>query len=315
MKKTILLLVNFCIIFSAYANPEKEYKKIIEQYDIADEAKAVPRNSPAEFLETALDNNKLLAKFIKDIQKNKGAEKEAIQKTAELPRFYPQYDPTIIADMQGFCDTLLANMGIAELGINCSLHVVQSEEINAYTALTENGFAMCLTSSLLTQRGISYNILMGYIAHEFAHGALMHHIRRFYANAKEYRKQRLLGNIAIAVNAAAAGAEAYAAAQGVQPSGTDYGAVVNDIEQEIKTSTHKYFFEYSREQEYEADLFAFRFLENFGCGEDFINGLRILGAQQYDSIYSEYDDHPTIQSRINFIKFVQQHPELGNKKK
>lgn len=117
--------------------------------------------------------------------------------------------------MQGFCDTLLANMGIAELGINCSLHVVQSEEINAYTALTENGFAMCLTSSLLTQRGISYNILMGYIAHEFAHGALMHHIRRFYANAKEYRKQRLLGNIAIAVNAAAAGAEAYAAAQGV----------------------------------------------------------------------------------------------------
>ena len=109
--------------------------------------------------------------------------------------------------MQGFCDTLLANMGIAELGINCSLHVVQSEEINAYTVLTENGFAMCLTSSLLTQRGISYNILMGYIAHEFAHGALMHHIRRFYANAKEYRKQRLLGNIAIAVNAAAAGAD------------------------------------------------------------------------------------------------------------
>lgn len=315
MKKTILILVNVCIIFSAYASTEKEYKKIIEQYDIADDAKAVSRNSPTEFWETALDNNKLLAKFIKNIQKKKGAEKEAIQKTAELPRFYPQYDPTIITDMQGFCDTLLTNMGIADLDINCSLHIVQSEEINAYTALTEDGFAMCLTSKLLSQKGINYNILMGYVAHEFAHGALMHHIRRFYAKAKEYRKQRLLGSIAIGVNAAAAGAEAYAAAQGVQPSGTDYEAVIADIEADVETSTHRYFFEYSRGQEYEADLFAFRFLENLGCGEDFINGLRILGAQQYDNIYSEYDDHPTIPSRINFLKFVQQHPELGNKKK
>ena len=77
-------------------------------------------------------------------------------------------------------------------------------------------------------------------------------------------------------------------------------------------STLKYSLKYSREQEIEADLFAYRFLENLGCAEEFINGLRILGTQ-YNTLYSEFSDHPTINKRINFLKFVQAHPELGNK--
>ena len=248
------------------------------------------------------------------MKKNKGAEKEAINKNAQLPRFYPQYDETIIESMQGFCDTLLMDMGIVDLGIKCSLHIVDSDEINAFTALTEDGFAMCITTGLVSKKGMNYDILMGYVAHEFAHGALLHHARGFYAEAKERRKNELLGGIAAGLNGLTAGMEVYnAAAYGIPTSGTDYGARIASISDDIKSSTLKYSFKYSREQEYEADLIAYRFMEHLGVGEEFINGLRILGTD-YDALYNEYSDHPTISSRIDFLKYVQQHPELGNKK-
>ena len=302
-------------VFVAYAaNVEKQYKKLIENFDVADEAKAIDSVNVTAFWSALLDNNELCTKFVKDMEKNKGAEKEALRKTAELPKFYPQYDELIVESMQGFCDTLLIDMGIRDLGLPCSLHLYYSDEPNAFTALTEDGFAMCITTGLITKRGVTYETLMGYVAHEFAHGALLHHIRGFYAEAKERRKNELIGGIAAGLNAVAAGMEAYnAAAYGIPTSGTDYGAVIANINTDVKVSTLKYSFQYSREQEYEADLVAYRFLEHIGCGEEFVNGLRILGTA-YDALYNEYSDHPTIWSRIEFLKYVQNHPEIGNKK-
>lgn len=314
MKQHLIFLFTICFSLASFAaNVEKEYKKLISKLDVAEEARAVSPNSPLLFWQATLNNNEVFAKFVKDIQKNKGAEKEALQKTANLPRFYPQYDETIIESMQGFCDTLLMDMGIADLTLKCSLHIVYANEANAFTALTENGFAMCVTSGLLDKKGMNYYILMGYVAHEFAHGALMHHMRGFYAEAKERRKNELLGGIAAGLNGLAAGMEAYnAAAYGIPTSGTDYGAVIANIGSDIKISTLKYGFKFSREQEYEADLIAYRFLENLGYGDSFIDGLRILGTE-YDHMYDEYADHPTTSSRIDFLKYVQTHPELVNK--
>ncbi len=160
MKKTIVLIFLVLSTFLAYsANVEKQYKKLIENFDVADEAKSVTPVNTAAFWSAALDNNELCAKFIKDLQKNKGAEKEALNKTAQLPRFYPQYDETIVESMQGFCDTLLIDMGIADLGIKCSLHMVYSDEVNAYTALTEDGFAMCITTELASKKGITFKYM------------------------------------------------------------------------------------------------------------------------------------------------------------
>lgn len=315
MKKYLLLILYIAGSLSAMsADAGKQYKRYIEKYDVADEAKSVSSSSPTDFWRAMLDNNELFFKFARDLKKKRGAEKEALRKTENLPRFYPQYDRSVVESMQGFCDTLLIDMGIRDLPIKCSLHVVYSDEPNAFCTLTEEGFAMCLTSGLLLLRGINYHMLMGYVAHEFVHGALKHQMRSFYANAKERRRNQLLGGIAIGLNVAAAGVEVYnAAAYGIQPSGSDYGAAINNIETDIKVSTLKYSFKYSREQEIEADLIAFRFLENLGYGEDFINSLRILGTD-YDALYSDYSDHPTISFRIRFIKFVQQNPELGNKR-
>ena len=303
-----LIILIFALDINA-ANIQKQFKNLIENYDVSDEAKSVEKNSPAVFWSVMKNTNELYTRFIKDLKKNKGAEKEALGRTLLLPRFYPQYDDSIIESMQSFCDSILINMGITELGLNCSLHMIYSDEINAFTALTEDdGFAMCFTSALFLKKGMTYEILQGIIAHEFAHGFLRHHIRRIYAEAKERRKNELIGAIAAGLNGFAVGFEAATNGSAIS---NNYSASMSDINAEIKVSTLKFSFDYSREQEYEADLIAYRFLENFGRGEDYINALRILGSA-YDELYSEYSGHPNITARIEFLKFVRDNPHIGN---
>lgn len=313
MKKILIffsLMMISCVAFAV--KPEKQYRKLVEKYDVCDEAKSVERFHPTSFWQNMLDHNKSLAQFRKDIKKNRGAEKETFRKTSQLYRFNPRRDESVVLSLQGFCDTLLINTGIADLNLNCSLHVVYSDEVNAFTALTDNGFAMCLTAGLFIKDGLTYDMLMGFVAHEFAHGVLMHHMRAIYAEAKERRKNELLAGIAGALNGIAAGANAYFAGMtGTYYDNSVYYDNIANLGNIARSTTLKYSFRYSRDQEYEADLIAFRFLQNMGCEEALQNGLALLGCD-YDFLYSEYSDHPTIMSRIEFLQYVQNNPSLKN---
>lgn len=73
----------------------------------------------------------------------------------------------------------------------------------------------------------------------------------------------------------------------------------------------KYVFSYLDEQVFEADLFGLRFMENMGKGEKYLDGLRILGTE-YDEKFGDYFNRPNIASRIDFLSYVHQNPELAN---
>ncbi len=300
-----------CAIFANSADLDKEFKKLIEKYDISDSAKVVEKNNPEKFWQSVLFYNEPVIKFIRDIKKKRGAENEALKKVSELPRFYPQYDESIIESLQGFCDTILIDMGISSLPVKCSLHVVYSDEVNSFNALTEDSFVICLTSALLQRKGITREIIIGFVANEFSHGALQHKLRGLYAGAKQMRKNKLSANIVSGINTFASGIES--AMTGHAPDRLYNYLLDKDLKYKVKTSTEKYIFNYTKEQEHEADLIAFRFLEYFsGDGDNYINALRIMGSLHNHMLDNNGDDINSISSRINFLKYVQQHPELGN---
>lgn len=319
----LMMLLGLAIMSTmAYAaDMNKTYKKLVERYDVADEVKIVDAKAPVAFWNATLKNNELLRKFNKNMKKNRGAEKEANARTMELPRMYPLYDETVMVDMQGFCDTLLTDMGITDTGINCSLHIVDSDTPNYFSAMTEDGFAICLTSGLLAKKGVTREILMGYVANEFAHNALMHSKRGFYADAKQRRKDDLIGTLVgtAVLTAVCLTPDAYSndhhshCCNSNDPGTRDDSEADKDNKKEITSSAIEFSQKYSHEQIYEADLVAYRFLENVSSGEDFINGLRILGSN-YDSLYEENRyDRPSTSERIDFLKYVQSNPQIGNK--
>lgn len=316
MRNLVALLCLVSSLWAFAAGGEKQYRKYIENYDVADQAKGLDSINPAVFWRTAIDNNGLFAKFVKDMEKNRGAEKEALRRTAELPKFYPEYDESIVENLQGYCDSLLTDMGIRDLGMDCSLHIVYSDDPNAFTIHTEDGFAICVTTGLYFKKGVSREVLTGYVAHEFAHGALRHHTQQFYRQGKERRKNEVLGGIAFGLGIVGVivrdcctprSADDCPGREVVYIDNSD-----NNIGDDAKISTLNYTFRYARGQEVEADLFAYRFMQHMGWGDEFLNGLRILGTE-YDCLYGESRDHPTTSFRIEMLKYALAHPELGNR--
>lgn len=316
MKKRIALVFAIVsVIVANAANLEKRYTKLIEKYDVPVEAREMKDSTSTAFWAVAVDENELYLKFLREMKKNKGAEKEALRKTAELPRFYPRYEESIVEDMQGYCDSLLTDMGITALGKKCRLYLVYSDQPDTFTALTDDGFAICVTTGLFCRKGMTRDILKGYVAREFVHGALQDHCRSFYQEAKDERKSKLVGSVvAVGIVGLAVAAEA------VNPDPYyDYPVVNNevtvvnniDIQDEVKLLPSKYFFKYTPDLEYQADLIAFRFMQRLGMEGDYINGLKILGAS-YDSQFGANTDQPTILQRIAFLDFVDAHPELYN---
>ena len=49
MKRIITILLALVVVVGVYADNEKQYRKLIEQLDVADEAKAVEAWHPEEF--------------------------------------------------------------------------------------------------------------------------------------------------------------------------------------------------------------------------------------------------------------------------
>ncbi|MBR5118208.1 MAG: M48 family metalloprotease [Muribaculaceae bacterium] len=306
-----ILTVLFFSLTSFSGTSDNEYKKIAEHHDVPQEAKVGNSNYPAEYWRVLLKYNNQLHKFVSDMQKNRGAEKEALSKIADVPRFYARYNASVLENMQGYCDTLLMEMGISELDINCSLHIVQYDEVNAYCVLTEDGFAMCVTTGLLKRKGFTRDLLIGVVSHEFAHGIYHHALQQAYAEAKKNRQYNIFKIITIGMDVATSAANLYFASKGapaVENPGVDLDAMDNDI----KKKTELYSIAYSREQEYEADIVAYRFLQWIGKEDVYTELLRFLSSE-YDLLYTEYSDHPTINSRLGLIKYLGSHPEISNK--
>lgn len=315
MKKVTFLLLLFLMVLPMYASPEKQYKAIVKKNDVPQQVRQIPGTNPYDFWLGLLNNDRSYIKFTQDITKNRGAEKEALEKYGQLPRFYPQYEKCVLDTLQGYCDTLLQRTGIAQLGTKCSLHIVYAPEVNTFTAPTEDGFAICITTGLLEKRGATDQILMGYVAHEFAHGVLQHALRNMYQQAKDKRKEALIAGIAFgmlgaaAVTLAATSSGGYSSSQYATQHNVYNTLIINN--NILPLDTQRFTYVYTDEQEFQADLVAFRMMQHMGLGREYIEGLRVLGMD-YDQLFAKDPKHINITKRIKFLEYVQNNPQLVN---
>lgn len=205
-------------------------------------------------------------------------------------------------------------MGLDNLGINCDIYVVGSDDTNSFMALTDEGFAICLTTGLLQHKAETNDMLKCYAAQSFAHGALRHLTRRFYQEAKDDRKGNLIGGLL--AGAAAGLIIADAVTNDNYPYDPYYWPpyIDNkvDVKVEVKMPTNQFCYEYTPDQTYQADLVAYRFMENLGHADDYIECLKVLGSPFDQNFPSE--TRPGISSRINFLEYAGSHPDIVNKK-
>lgn len=275
MKAFIIIM---CLAFVSSINAknyDKEFIKLIEKHDVPALARNLSKDkSTNDFWDAVLEDNPILLKLHKDISKGKGAEKEALRSISRMKMLDPSLRVDILDEFRGYCDTLAMDMGIPTK--ICKINVIFDNSVNAFTALTKDGFGIYLNSGLLKALDYDYYRILGIATHEFVHGAFLHHLRTEYEVAKKERKDKVLAGVATGLNAIAAGADAYTSATlGTESNMDSYLENIDRLKSDMAVSSLKFRYKYNRSEEIEADLIAFRFLEWLGLEDKYIEALQI----------------------------------------
>lgn len=219
-----------------------------------------------------------------------------------MPKFYPEYNSHVRTDLQPWADSLLATAGLPCDSIATRLYVVDNPRAEAFAPLTEDGFAIVITTGLVYSRGCDDDMLKGIISAQAVHGAMRHQLQFFYDEAKRRRKGKVWSGIAIGALVAADLTLA------MTDSDYYYDFTYNDfsttnINVETNGSTLTPAYIYSADQIYQADLWAYRMMERLGKGDSYIRALKLL-SPQVAGAETDKESSPCISDRIKFINFV-----------
>lgn len=179
-------------------------------------------------------------------------------------------------------------------------------DINAYAL--PNGYIF-IGEGLIELSDGDDDAIFGVIAHEVAHVLFKHSERQSYSNKKRERKDNVLTGITAGVLAVAAGAgyatavNGYTTQEEADALAYNYASTIYDITSAVnyglRSHSYKKYFEYSREQEVEADIAAILFLKWLGLSTD--SYIKIL-SKLPDSVSADHSTHPDIQFRVNFLR-------------
>ena len=306
MKRLILLFISFTSLIISSAQPS-DIKKIINKYDIIRYTENIPRKDPAMFWKSIEDNNKRSQKLKKAVEKREKTMMEVCEGLLQAVNYMQKYDP-VIPGFDSLTYILANDLGITEVARRYPIRIIAD---NTFNASMDPIGQMRVNSGMLPH--LSYQELVAVCAHEAAHYYCDHVIDRAYRNEKKRKRNRMWADIGASLTVGAfAAAGSYSAGQGynsglnpvIENSGIFFQAFKNEADQ----ASIRYYFRYSREEELEADIIAYRFMEFMGYGTyNWISAMRkmqnILG--DYNVKEDKHDDHPTTAFRIQLLTALQ----------
>ena len=292
--KTIIMrrifLVFFLAALSVYSTAQNtEVKKIIRKYDVSYLRSALTRGFPADYWNCIMDNDKRVMQFNEAVDKNDKTLGEACYALECAEKNIPR-DNTVSGN-ESVLSKLVEDLGIRNLVNKYPIKVIMDDDINASMDYTGQ---MRINSGCFDK--LSYKELLAACAHELAHYTCAHVLSRVWKTAKKQKRNRMWADIgtslAVGVMAATSVNDIIANADILYYSAYNYA----------DDATIKYRYRYSREEETEADIIAYRFMEQMGYGgENVLSLLQKLRSLYGDEPAGKYDDHPSTTFRILVI--------------
>ncbi len=304
--KHISILVTLLLMAAVSTAQNKKFDKLIKEFDVKEYVKDLDRDEPKLFWEAVFRNNKTLNKLLDAIDKKKKSANQAKMDLYYSKKVSSEYldNLPLVDELQDVTDTLAMISGIKEVYPAAEIHVTFDNEENAFTNPDGRIF---FTSGLVMNENISDVGLLGICAHEITHFVLQHSMTRAYAYRRKENKNKVIAGIAATVTIAT---NAYAQANGAagEESWENVEKINANLFEDVGKNANKYRYKYSREQELEADIIAYRFLEWMGLGgENYINALKALGYEDEIS-YDDESDHPTVRFRVELLEYLSKQP-------
>lgn len=287
---------------------KKEFEKIIETYDIKEYLPDDLIENPMSFWDVLLEHSPSYAKLIKANTKN------SLPKT--LRRAIQEIDDAEIETDSSLSSCHPKKQGALEQNIQTKLFGGAShlKDLRIYPSMATNAFATPYGHIYLTE-GLYYflngdeNLLLSICAHEVTHFECKHTLISKWQEYSREKKAKILAGVTAGAYAGAM------AASGVNMA--TYGGKLDDdywdntvmISAGLATSVlNDAFYKryvYSRSNEIEADIIAYRFCESIGIsGYSFIYALELINDCDYHYFSNSTDDHPTLVYRIMLLKYL-----------
>lgn len=254
-----------------------------------------------DFWNYIAENNLRHNKFMEAFNKGTKMAKNAVEEVNDLVVRAQIKRPSMEFVVEGaFNDTIneLENYYKSYLSDgNIDLQLINDDSMNAFA--TPDGY-IGINMGCFIADWITDNERLYIVGHEYAHVRLAHRVVHKYFQKKQNFKMNMIAGISSAVIAAGA---VYEAALGV----TDTTAV-KSIDK-IITSTNElkedFYFKFSREEEFEADVYSMYYLMNKGISPFNAIMHEIKCSEQFGDKETEKDDsHPSFKERAKFLLYV-----------
>lgn len=300
MKKNIaLFLLLFCSAVQIYA---EKPKTILKKFDVVEKLPQVSDGDAETFWRNVVDKDIQFQELLKKIYNKKGTAKKAREKIEESIqdgnksiRKYIEFDSLL--------DSLKYHLaGYTKRAEKIKISYLSIGEENAFTTPDGNIY-MCYGLMDVFPENELYRMVIATLAHEMVHSMLQHALVGKYKTLKKEKANRIM---AYTMGGLMVAADGYAASQGFNTAdGKSYSNMIRNFEMD----SYLYQFSYSRNQEYEADIIAFRLLDWIGFGGEAIIDLLKCIEQPFEYADKE-SNHPTIKQRIAVLEYMCTQPRV-----
>ncbi len=307
-----LSILRKCKTFASDVEIGKKYYDAFEEYikrfDFREVARNLKKDNPATFWNTLLYYNDDFQTLSKARNKENPSQ-TLVKAEKEINNSKSNVESALLLCSpyrKGEFETELEGKLFGRSSFVNDLRVYPSDDINAFA--TPYG-QIYLTEALVDRFHFNNNLLLGVCAHESVHFLCEHSLASLWQSAEKERKSAVAGALAAGLSAVAmASTGIYAASNGVEFD-DDYwdnsSRLSSLIMDSFAENAYLFRFKYSRSQEIESDIIAYRFCDYLGIGGySYIMALQLLGD---DSFYLHSDpesDHPTTMYRVMLLKYL-----------
>lgn len=317
MKKMLMFATMLLFSFlPVEAQTEEECFQYIKKLDVPSEVMALPNDNPATFWWNLPKYNTEYQKFETALKKSKGTALSAVNevKKALLLRTDIQRGLSDENSVE-VIDSVYNFFNLKAYNPQMKVYIVGDRDVNAYSTPD----AIILLNSGLLNKMETFEKIYAVVGHELAHYALGHVLQKLYAVKKKEKRNQIMAGVASGIQAAGT-----AVGQALYSDNSDAGrkarqqawqdvsdGLYKNLEWATIDAYGRYHLKYSRNQELEADIASYRFLQ--WIGEDpiyMIKMLELLGESE-PKIDQKDSDHPSAQFRINVLKAITKYDEAN----
>lgn len=298
MKKVILF---FAMIFPIAMYAQKG--KYIKKYDVLQYLTTECDRQPSTFWKMIAENNTEFRNTMKKFDNPKGSAKKAKERVGNSADMMKS-----LRDMRDFTpaeeeqNAKVRKMMFGE-GDNYGMMfgVSNDDEWNAYC--TPDGYVN-VNIGLINRLGRDPEMLCGVIAHEVCHYIYRHMLIHEYKSLKK-EKQNMIGAAIGAAGTAIGNVAAASAGLDKDYSADQYTSYFDIAREQSELSRYKY----SREEEIEADIVAYRFMEWIGANPmKYIEALARINLDNLTGNNGEKSNHPSTTFRMDLLRDLRPAP-------